>query len=486
MPNLISTLVCEDIKGYAFRGTVAAPNGSIYGVPYKWSNARRVVKFHPVNKSITHIGPDLGINGYRFMRGDMTDSGVIYCPPDHWNRGILKIDTNTDTVTELNRNFLPAQGLYSMWASCATALDGCIYFMPYNARCIMKLDPNNGDAMSSVGDVLGDGYGMYTGTFVGIDGCVYGIPYNSKRIIKYDPINDITSFVGEEADTNFKCEGNGALGRDGCIYVIIPYRKILKIDTTNNSHCFIGNCVESDYYRCSDAILGIDGCIYWPPAYTRRILKYDPHANKTSLVGDDYGYSSSQHKWFAGSLASDGVIYCFPAGAERIMCIDPWKEFLMTVKKNIEEYPQNFGFLFERTVQMESFTLSRHQPNIDHHAAPRKCTNCYNAIIKFVQKMGIKKSALEPATAGFEQHNTKPPLHHVSRINFDHAVVKFGQEKVIAVLEKHMGPVHDFCKCSNFCPFMIVASYQESSVGAIYHFLRQDLSWVNGFGSPKL
>ena len=234
-----------------------------------------------------------------------------------------------------------------MRASCAAALDGCIYFMPYNARCIMKLDPNNGDAMSSVGDGFGDGYGMYTETIVGIDGCVYGIPYNSKRILKYDPINEITSFVGEGADTNFMCKGNGALGRDECIYVIIPDRKILKIDTTNNSHCFVGNSVESEYYHffrgCSDAIFGIDGCIYWPPAYTRRILKYDPHANKTSLVGDDYGYSSPKEKWFAGSLA-----------------------------------------------------------------------------------------------------------------------------------------------CSNFCPFMIVASYQESSVSAIYHFLRQDLSRVNGIGSPKL
>ena len=72
--------------------------------------------------------------------------------------------------------------------------------MPACARRIMKLDPNNGDAMTSVGDDLGDGRYKYIGTVVGIDGCVYGIPLISTRIIKYDPINDITSFVGEEAD----------------------------------------------------------------------------------------------------------------------------------------------------------------------------------------------------------------------------------------------------------------------------------------------
>ena len=79
-----------------------------------------------------------------------------------------------------------------MFRSCAAALDGCIYFMPSVARRIMKLDPSNNDAMSSVGDDLGRG-SKYIGTVVGIDGCVYGIPCNSKRIVKYDPINDITS-----------------------------------------------------------------------------------------------------------------------------------------------------------------------------------------------------------------------------------------------------------------------------------------------------
>ena len=63
----------------------------------------------------------------------------------------------------------------------------------------MKLDPNNNDAMSSVGDDLGDDLEyIYIGKIVRIDGCVYGMPVETNRIIKYDPINDITSFLGEE------------------------------------------------------------------------------------------------------------------------------------------------------------------------------------------------------------------------------------------------------------------------------------------------
>ena len=57
-----------------------------------------------------------------------------------------------------------------MWDSCAAALDGCIYFIPGDARRIMKLDPNNNDAISSVRDELGDGEYKYNGTIVDIDG----------------------------------------------------------------------------------------------------------------------------------------------------------------------------------------------------------------------------------------------------------------------------------------------------------------------------
>ena len=37
----------------------------------------------------------------------MTGNGIIYCPPYMFHRGILKIDTNTDTAIELNLNVLP-------------------------------------------------------------------------------------------------------------------------------------------------------------------------------------------------------------------------------------------------------------------------------------------------------------------------------------------------------------------------------------------
>ena len=59
------TLVGEELEGKCkWSGTLAAPNGSLYGIP---SAARRVVKFNPVDKSTTRIGPDFGVVDYMVM-----------------------------------------------------------------------------------------------------------------------------------------------------------------------------------------------------------------------------------------------------------------------------------------------------------------------------------------------------------------------------------------------------------------------------------
>ena len=310
--------------------------------------ARRVIKINVTDKSMTHIGPDLGDSERKWWNGAMNDTGVIYCPPSYSERGILKIDTNTDTVTELDR-------------------------------------------------------------------CVYGLPDWSNRIVKYDPINGSTSFVGRV----YGNIGNGALGRDGCIYVITRTARVLKIDTTNNIHCFVGNSIESNPRDggWGDAILGIDGCIYWPPYDACRILKYDPHSDQTSLVGNDFG--NAEHKWCGGCLASDGVIYCLPNAARRIISIDPWKEYSSSLENKLEQHPEQLGCIFD--------------PSDDI----------------------TKKS------------------------NLDRAVTKFGYKKVLKALEACMPPADQVCGISNLYPFLIAASFSSIDVSVIYQLLPLVPSLVN-------
>ena len=425
MVNAISTLIGVEVEGEdEYAGTLYGNNGSVYAIPY---DARRVMKFNPVDKSITYIGPDFGDDMKKWFIGVITDNGIICCPPCSSNHGILKIDTNTDTVTELDGNLLQERGNGMMWVSCAATLDGCIYFMPYKARRIMKLDPNNNDAISSAGDNLGDKYCKFIGTVIGIDGCVYGIPTLSKRIVKYDPISDTASFVGEVNDEYFGCNGNGALARDGCIYAITLDGRVLKIDTTNSSHCFVGSSIEFDHYGYgygwSDAILGIDGCIYWPPHNARRILKYDPHSDQISLVGDDYG--NTAYKWHGGSLASDGVIYCIPRYETRILSIDPWNEYTSFLQKNMVQHPAQLGCVFH------------------------------------------------------------PSDDILTETNFDRAVIKFGYTKVFKAFEActrtSFPSTDEACAqaISNLYPFIMAASYRNSDLSVIYQLLRQIPTLMN-------
>jgi hypothetical protein len=77
----------------------------------------------------------------------------------------------------------------------ALAPDNYVYYMPYSARRIMRLNPHN-DSLSSVGGVLEREGSKYRGTVVGNDDCVYGIPFWATRIVKFDPTTPDTTSTG--------------------------------------------------------------------------------------------------------------------------------------------------------------------------------------------------------------------------------------------------------------------------------------------------
>ena len=343
MTNSISTLAGAEFEGrWKWSTSVLGADKCVYGIP---NDARRVVKFNPVDKSLTEIGPDLGTRSTKWMGGVLAKNDCIYCAPYGSGR-FLKIDTIKGTVKTFNIK-LPESG-YGMWAAGALALDGCIYYMPQSAKRILKLNPED-DSVTSVGDDFGGGLYMYKymGIVVGIDGCLYGIPFSSKRIVKFNPIDQTTSFVGKEAQEKFMC-GNGVLGRDGYIYAANTFGHVLRIDTVNNSYDFVGGAVMTSHKdkRWGEPVLGIDGCIYWPPHNATHVLKFNPETNETSLVGDNLGNASM--KYISGALAPDGAVCCIPANATQVLIIDPSMEFLMQFKADMKQHPIEFGLLFEK------------------------------------------------------------------------------------------------------------------------------------------
>jgi hypothetical protein len=72
----------------------------------------------------------------------------------------------------------------------------------------------------------------------------------------------------------------------------------------------------------ASAVLGPDGKVYGVPAGAGRVLRIDPATNDVELIGDDYG-SENPEKWGQAAVSQDGkFIFCAPHMSGRVLCID--------------------------------------------------------------------------------------------------------------------------------------------------------------------
>ena len=232
MTNAISTLVGPRIRGHLkWIASIRGADDCIYGIPY---NARRVVKFDPVHKTLTEIGPDDCSD--KWNCGVLAGNGCNYCLPSGTIPacGVLKIDTINGTVEildiELPETFEEEE--LAGWSSGALAIDGCIYFMPLYAIRILKLNPED-DTVTRVGDYfLGEEEAKFAVTIAANNGYLYGISRGNNHIVRFHPVHQRMYWVRQDIPrgTFSACSNNGVLSRDGFIYALNYDLQILKID----------------------------------------------------------------------------------------------------------------------------------------------------------------------------------------------------------------------------------------------------------------
>jgi len=322
---------------------VNGQNGFLYGIPY---NATKVIEFNPENKSFKEIGPDLGVGGEKYWNGIMADNGSIYCVPyrgkyflkitpmDGGDAEILilkdkEIPVPTSVIEDRNEDEIDDDSDDDDigWVTGALANNGCIYYLPYDANRILKLNPNNDDSLSLVGDDFLELYTVYGGAIVGNDGCIYGIPYAGiQKLIKFNPIDDSISYMenashGRKRDDRMKLSFlGGALASDGYIYAA-NHANLLKIDTTTSTFTVTHNRYSKGQVRWqSSPVLGADNCIYFPPSDQDNVLQYNPSTKSMSTVGASF--ENHGNKWYGAALASDGFVYCIPYDETHILQID--------------------------------------------------------------------------------------------------------------------------------------------------------------------
>jgi len=229
-------------------GSITAPNGSMYFLPYgnlnnaldvSDSDASSILVINPYitsgsSMSITMLGNDVNplcpnTMSVQFLMPVLGNEGGIgwrglasrYIPnitnPElskttlygvPWNsKNVLKIDwkTNTANVTDLSNitvaNY-PAIGVtdISKWYGGVLAPNGNIYCTPNNAQCVMKIIPslNGPDTLNfDISNINTTTYPFLTGNnnkwrggCLAPDGKIYCCPYNSNCVLIINPSND--------------------------------------------------------------------------------------------------------------------------------------------------------------------------------------------------------------------------------------------------------------------------------------------------------
>lgn len=317
--NLIDCNLQKDERG-KWGDFVDGGDGFLYGMPW---NARKVLQFKIDDKSTREIGQDVGKEADKYSRGVRAANGSIYCVPGWSKKHFLKITPRGGGDAEvqiLDHLTFPEDG-NNLWLAGALGNDGCIYYMPFDGHRILKLDPNDDDRLSLVGEDLGGEQDKYGGAVASKDGTIYGIPYiGSEQIVKFNLQDNSATKVGVAFEEEQRFCG-GVLAADNNIYAANRFGQILLIDTNKNDYMMIGDRINSKREGWGSPVLGADGCIYFPPSGYNRVLKFNPISQKVSFVDKSFG--ELRMKWHGcGSMAKDGFIYCAPFGVNHILQID--------------------------------------------------------------------------------------------------------------------------------------------------------------------
>lgn len=259
-----STTRYPELSGKFFFGSVTAPNGKIYGIPFSSSY---VLIIDPLTNTIdtrTISGLNTSIHSYK--GGVLAPNGKIYCAPGSFTGvGVGVIDTNNDTFYTIPVSTPPGSGGFGYYGG-AIGKNGCIYFAPHRSFGgePLKVDPTTDTVSHLSGFNLGSTYGAVRGK----DGNVYIMPYANGTIPKINVENDTYSSMGIRPYT---CIG-GILGQNGLIYMLPAQTNetrltalntdITGLVTLNNAFTAIGNRSDSRI----GAVMGPNGIIYTVPS----------------------------------------------------------------------------------------------------------------------------------------------------------------------------------------------------------------------------
>jgi len=355
-----------------YLGGEEGPNAKIYCIP---GHAERVLCIDTKTDEVYPIGPEFDasnmiLNGkFKWLRG-IVIGDIIYGLPCHADC-ILRIDTKTDEVGTIDipyedyfNNETKEEGEESMaynerhcpWKYHGGAIsphDGCMYAIPQSAKKVLRIDPKT-EKCSFVGPDFEGRCKWYGGVVGKTDGAVYAIPQNAEGVLRIDASG--VNYKGEIQHDNNGLDPSS------------PEARVLV--TTHGSY-------PQGEHKWHGAAASFDGSIVSVPANADTTLCIVPaleaaypsssseDANKVNILPEPELYilegqapgdiatgrhrDDKKYKYLGAMAGTDGHVYCFPSGSERVLQVDTGKRIARSVGPNLRD--ENMERLFQNKWQ---------------------------------------------------------------------------------------------------------------------------------------
>ena len=328
-----------------FNGAEIGSDGKIYFIP---ANARRVARVDPLSDRVEWIGPDLGSQRQKWLRGYLAPDGCIYGVPCCASN-VLRIDTKIDppavTVLEPTSEDAKWSGDWR-WHGGVVGRDGNLVCVPANAKRVLKIHVPSGKLSTFGGGDGDDGRSsdlldvdqQFYGGLISREGNVYCIPQNGERVLKICPEKSTVEAIGSERfPGSYKWHGGCYSPVDDCVYGIPNHTDVcLRIDPQRDVVETFGDRSairkstprNEGKYKYEGGVVGTDGNIYLMPGAADRVLKIvvprSPEERpRVSFVGGSFANArKTSDKWQNGKMGDDGCIYGIPVKAQGVLRID--------------------------------------------------------------------------------------------------------------------------------------------------------------------
>jgi len=340
---LLSYLRCSEKEPLAgqslYLGAEVGSDNRIYFIP---GNARRVLVCDPETDVVEQIGPTLP-GKLKWLRG-VRQNDIIYGFPCHAD-SVLRIHVPTGAISTIP---IPYDAFFSDPATAEQQrqlewkyhggslcpVDGSLYAIPQSALHVLKIDPVS-ETCELVGPPLGGRFKWYGGVIGKTDGALYGIPHNSSHVLRIHPAG--VTLHGDLGTGGHKWHG-AAASPDGTIVCVPANADTVLCITPGDPEPILtqlGGATEiqsgrhrlDSKYKYLGALAGTDGKVYCFPCGSERVLQVDTAKNIVLAVGpnlyDEKLEYICQNKWQNGICSvKDESIYAIPLAAESVLRID--------------------------------------------------------------------------------------------------------------------------------------------------------------------